>query len=100
MDEMKVNYDSCGDLYRYPDCLNQSLSSTFIQSNYYILSPIDEYNPSAGTLYTYYTNAMPISEALLFTDYMNHGGYIYINVTYDINGSPKNCDTGYYVYQK
>ena len=56
--------------------------------------------PTEGKEFVDGKNVMPYDRVLLLTGYFNHGGLVYIQVVYTINGSKKTYDTNYYVYKK
>ncbi len=95
-----VRYDTAGDLYRYPECINQSLNTTWIQNNYFIRSTISKVNPIKGTVYIDGNNTMPYNRVVLLTDFFAHGGLIYVKSVYSVNGKSYNHDRSYYVYTK
>ncbi|RXZ80531.1 hypothetical protein EBB07_18450 [Paenibacillaceae bacterium] len=97
---MTVNYETAGELYRYPDCIDQSLSSTKVQDYYYKKSSIVKSNPTKGTVYIDGNNTMPLDRVVLLTDYFDHGGLIYLKLTYSVNGNTRTDDRSYYVYSK
>ena len=97
---MTVNYETAGELYRYPDVMTQSLSSTKVQDYYYKKSSIVRSNPTKGTVYIDGNNTMPLDRVVLLTNYFDHGGLIYLKLTYSVNGTTRTNDTSYYVYSK
>ena len=106
MNNMLVRYESCGELHKYPECLTvrypeDSLDTTATNNrNYKKKSVISVAYPTKGKEYIDGKNAMPFNRVLYITDYFNHGGLVYIQVIYTINGSKKTYDTNYYVYKK
>lgn len=96
---MRVWYDTCGDLYKYPEVMDQPLSSTKVQNDYFIRSSIERSNPIKGTVYIDGSHTMPLNRVVLLTDYWNHGGLIYIRLQYSVNGKSRTDDVSYYVYR-
>lgn len=97
---MYVIYDSRGDLHKYPECLSQSLSSTLLENDFFIRSEINKINPSKGVEYRDASNVMPIDRILHLTDFLNHGGLIYLKIGYSTNGKSYTHDRSYFIYQK
>ncbi len=95
---MYVIYDSAGDLYKYPECLTESLSSTLIQEDYFIRSTVDQDNPVENQSYFDANHTMSRSNVLLCASYFDHGGLIYLKLTYSVNGNSYTHDRSYYVY--
>lgn len=97
---LTVNYETAGELYAYPDVLSGSLDDTKIQNYYYIKSSIVKSNPVKNNVYIDGNNTMPLDRVVLLTDYFDHGGLIYIKLTYKVNNTTRTNDTSYYVYSK
>lgn len=97
---MLVRFDSAGQLYKYPECMTQSLSSTLVDNYYFIRSTIERNNPVKAQVYLDGNHTMPINRVLLCTDYFNHGGLVYLKLTYVANGKNYQHDRSYYVYSK
>ncbi|MBQ7064384.1 MAG: hypothetical protein IJM90_05815 [Firmicutes bacterium] len=95
-----VLYDSAGDLYSYPNCITQDMSSCFIQSDYYIASSIDQSYPVKDYVYGDYDHYMNTNRRLYFSDYFSHGGVIYLLFNYSVNGHSYSHDRSYHVYGK
>lgn len=105
MNHMIVRYESCGELHKYPECLTvkypeDSFDTEANNRNYTKKSVISVAYPTEGKEFVDGKNVMPYDRVLLLTDYFNHGGLVYIQVVYTINGSKKTYDTNYYVYKK
>lgn len=98
--KMYVHLDSAGELYKYDECLTQSLTSTIVDDHFSIRSTISENNPIKGELYIDGYHAMPLNRVLLITDYWEHGGLIYLELTYSVNGKNYTHYRSYYVYSK
>lgn len=64
---MTVNYETAGELYKYPDCIDQPLKDTKVQDYYYIKSSIVTSNPTKGTVYIDGNHAMPYDRVVLLT---------------------------------
>ena len=93
-----VLYDSAGDLYSYPNCITQNMSSTLVQTNYYIASSIDESYPIEDYVYGDYDHYMNTNRRLSFTDYFSQGVNIYLLFNYSVNGHSYSHDRSYKVY--
>lgn len=90
---MDVNFDSAGELYKYPDCLTDtSLNevNSLVQSYYIITSTINQNNPVKNKVYIDGQHAMPNNRVLNFRDHLDHGGLVYMDISYSVNG--KNYD--------
>lgn len=98
--DMYIKYDTCGDLYRYPECLTQPLESTLVQNNYYIKSEIHKVNPVKSRTYANRNNAMPTNRVVHFTSYWEHGGVVYVKLTYQARGKTYTHDRSYDIYGK
>ena len=94
-----VRYDTCGDLYAYPDCLSEA-DPTCLQLDYFIRSSISKSNPAEGTLYIDGSHTMPYNRVIYCSDYFDHGGLIYLKLNYYVNGNYRSDDRSYYVYSK
>ncbi|MDO3411513.1 hypothetical protein QWJ34_17240 [Saccharibacillus sp. CPCC 101409] len=97
---MTVKYETRGDLYRYPDCIDQPLSSTKVQNSYFKRSIISQSNPVKGAVYIDGNNTMPLDRVVTLTDYFNHGGVIDFTITQSLNGITKTSMNSYNVYSK
>ena len=97
---MYVIYDSAGELYEYPECLTENLSSTLVDDYYFIRSTIDENNPAKDQVYIDGNNTMALDRVLLLTDYTDHGGLIYLKLTYSVNGTNYTHDRSIPLYSK
>lgn len=99
--KMLVRYESCGDLYAYPDVVNNGITnSTRLQKDYFISSEINQSNPIKGTTYRDANHTMPTNRVIYCCDYMLHGGLIYLQCSYKVNGTSYTHDVSYYVYSK
>jgi len=97
---MRVWYDTAGELYKYPDCIDKPLSETKVQDYYFIRSSIEQSNPTKGNVYIDGNHTMPLDRVVLLTDYFNHGGLIYLKLDYSVNGKSRSDERSYYVYSK
>lgn len=96
---LKVNYVSKGDLYKYPDCYS-NFSAAYVQADYRIKSYIDVLYPTENAVYGDSSHSMPSNRVLHLSNYYEHGGQIEINVLYMMNGTAKTSTTNYMVYTK
>lgn len=94
---MTVNYESAGILYKYPDVISD-MDGSKIQDYFYIKSSIVKSNPVKDTVYIDGSNAMNYDRVLLCTDFFNHGGFLYVKITYTVNGTTRTHDDSYIVY--
>lgn len=84
----------------YPECLTEDLSSTLVDDYFFIRSTIDENNPVKGQVYIDGNNTMAQNRVLRLTNYFEHGGLIYLQLTYSVNGTNYTHDRNYDVYSK
>ena len=97
---MYVIYDSRGDIYRYPECITESLGSTLVQKDFFIRSEVDQDNPVENQIYADLNHSMDQSNVLVCSDYFEDGGLVYLKLTYTVNGNSYTHDRSYYVYGK
>lgn len=100
---MNVNFDSAGHMYQYPECTTasfESVSSYLIQKDYSIRSSINLNNPVEGQSYFDGDHTMSRSTVLDCANYYEHGGLIYIKLTYSVDGKSYTHDRSYKVYGK
>ena len=97
VNNMLINYESCGDLYKYPDCINEQ-DPVCLEEDYYIKSSINKWYPTEYTVYIDGNNTMPYNRVINCCDYWEHGGLIYIKIDYYVNGNHRVDDTSYYIY--
>ena len=96
---MTVWFDSAGELHSYPDCLNDvPLSSTLIDDYYFIRSSINRNNPVENRSYVDGSHTMPTNRVIRCISFFDHGGLVYIDLTYSVNGRSYEHDTSYYAY--
>lgn len=96
--QMNVIYESAGEVYSYPRCMTESLSSTLISDNYSCISRIEKSNPIKGTCYENLNNFMPTNSALLCTHPFEHGGVVSLELSYKRNGQNYSKEDSYSVY--
>lgn len=98
---LSVRYETQGDLYAYPDVVNQGvISSTKLQSNYFIRSQINKANPVKNQNYIDGNHTMPYDRVVYCSDKFSHGGLVYLQCTYKTNGTTRTDDRSYDVYGK
>lgn len=95
-----IKYDSKGDLYPYPDVVNNGISSGLkIQSDYSIRSEIYKIDPIKNNVYIT-SNSMPYNRVINCSNLLEHGGLIYVYAKYISGGKSYEHDRSYYVYGK
>lgn len=98
VDRLYVLYESAGELYAYPECITQH--DCKVQDYYFIGSYIEEEYPPKGQLYVSPQAPMPLNRVLYLTDYWNHGGAVYVELEYSVNGNDRTDFDGYDLYSK
>lgn len=96
-----VAYESVGHMYQYPECTTASFDSVpsyLIQKEYSIGSYINQDNPVKGQSYFDGDHTMSRSNVLDCPNEIEHGGLIYLKLTYSVNGKSDTRDRNYYVY--
>jgi len=80
---LNVVYETTGDLYEYPTCVNPSLnpSVAFLESDFYTFSEIKQNYPTMGYVYIDGNNTMPYNRMVCCTNAITHGGYVVIEIT-------------------
>lgn len=96
VDRLYVSYESAGELYAYPECITQL--NCKVQDYYFIGSYINEEYPPEGQLYISPQDPMPVNRVLCFTDFMNHGGNVYVELEYFVNGKYEEDFHSYNIY--
>lgn len=96
VDRLYVLYESAGELYAYPECISQP--NCKVQDYYFIGSYIDEEFPPEGRLYVSPEAPMPTNRVLCFTDFMFHGGNVYVQLEYYVNGEFEEDHHSYDIY--
>lgn len=98
---MLVRYETKGDLYAYPDVVNDGVrNSPLLQRDYWIRSQISQSSPVKGTVYIDGNNTMPLNRVVYMSHYFEHKGLIYLKLDYDANGKSYSHDRSYTVYGK
>lgn len=100
---MHVNFDSAGHLYQYPECTTadiDSVSGYLLERDYSIRSSIDQDSPVKGQSYFDGDHTMSRSNVLDCANYYEHGGLIYVKLTYSVSGKSHVHDRSYKVYGK
>lgn len=96
VDKLYVLYESAGELYAYPECITQH--NCKVQDYYFIGSYIEEDFPPEGQLYVSPQAPMPQNRVLYLTDFWNHGGAVYVELEYYVNGNFRTDFEGYDLY--
>ncbi len=84
--KFKIDFESYGDLHKYPECMTQTQYQSMIQADYSITSKIDKTNPYNGQICVSLDPMMPENRMLDFADGMWHGGLLTVDITYVVNG--------------
>lgn len=92
---MYVVYNTVGQLYVYPDCLN-TFYPQCIQDPYSIASIIAEASPAKNTIYYDYNHVMPMNRVVSIDDVWNDADYVYVELMYtDHNGTYHDYDVDF-----
>lgn len=90
-------------MYQYPECTTasfESVPSYLIEKDYSIRSSIDQNDPVKSQSYFDADHTMSRSNVLVCANYYEHGGLIYIKLTYSVDGKTYTHDRSYKVYGK
>ena len=96
--DMNVVFMSAGELYEYPECVTGDMDDAFVSDYYDITSEIEERNPVENRVYIDGSNIMPLDRVIYCPDYWNHGGSVYIALSYSVNGRSYQQDVEYFVF--
>ncbi len=99
VDRLEVLYESLGELYAYPECIEQH-GCKVQDEDYPARSYINIANPPKGQLYVSPQAPMPMNRVLYLTDGMFHGGSVYVELEYCVNGNYRTDFEGYDLYTK
>lgn len=92
VNNMRLTYFSRGELFAYPDCINNR-NSTMLQDGYYVQSLINEYHPQIGKTFIDGNNTMPYDRMVRFMNAILDGMHINYHIEFITNGQVRSYDS-------